>query len=373
MKIWKVSMSVLVNFLGRNQFENMVTVNLLRPGEVYMICYQSNSKMVSLEQKYYQVHDASTVETIVYDFSDLAQKEMLLDKFATLSRTKKLILNIANLNQRYFSFVYDLLASNPIDYCFVKDNNLYYYKKESNKFSLEVRDCTHIIEATEIETFFGIYDKTPTYAKEIDEHKLVLVRGFAAIDPSLNIFDIMKTSEGKEGQYSKYKPGKYPIGKIEHVLKNSGVGYVDKHHFYILSSWENFFKGMWLEFYLYDILAKDKELPNLYRNVKIRDSDGYDNELDIVCTYKGRLKIISCKTIKSNNPKEVNTKLSKYLEDIHSRRDSIHMDVQSFIAVALPAKDIPEGIRARAHDDRIGIITLEGFKHIADTVKKSNL
>jgi hypothetical protein len=145
---------------------------------------------------------------------------------------------------------------------------------------------------------------------------------------------------------------------------------VEGGHMYILSSWENFFKGMWLEFLLYDILTEDKELSNLYRNVKIRDSDGYDNELDIVCTYKGRLKLISCKTVKSDSPKDINTKLTKYLEDIHSRRDSIHMDVQSFIAVALTQKDIPDGIRARANDDKIGIITVEQFQNIAEIIKK---
>lgn len=367
-------MPILVNFLGRNQFENMVAVNLLKPSYVYTLYYLDNPKMVSLEQKYYKLHNPESIETLYYDFQDIEKKDQLIRKFLSLSKENKIILNIANPNQRYFSFIHELLAmAENIDYCFIKDNQLYYYTKKDNAYSMEIRDCTDIVENTEIETFFGIYDKTLTYDLDVDNTKLSIVRGLASIDPSLHILERMKTSESKHGNYSKYRLDKYDDKFKSHlndILKENRVGYVESGYMYILSSWENFFKGMWLEFLLYDILTKDNELSNLYRNVKIRDSDGYDNELDIVCTYKGRLKLISCKTVKSDSPKDINTKLTKYLEDIHSRRDSIHMDVQSFIAVALTQKDIPDGIRARANDDKIGIITVEEFQNIAEIIKR---
>lgn len=368
-------MPVLINFLGRNQFENFVAVKLFKPSDIHIMFYQSNPKMIALEKKYYKLDTKTPIYTVQYNFDNEGSGRDLVDKLVGISKDNKLILHITNLNQRYFALIHQILCSGgDIDYCFIKQNKLYYYSPDGNGgYALQIRDCTSIIEDTEIETFFGIYDKTLTYDIDIDSNKVAIVRELATMDPSLNIFETMKTSGPKFQNYSRFNLPKYDNefkASIDRILRKHNVGYADSSAMFILSSLENFFKGMWLEFFLYDILSQDKGLSNLYRNLKIRDSDGYDNELDIVCTYKGRLKIISCKTLKSDNQKDVNTKLSKYLEDIHSRRDSIHMDVQSFIAVALPKKEIPDGIWARANDDKIGIITVEDFKNISEIIKR---
>jgi hypothetical protein len=125
-----------------------------------------------------------------------------------------------------------------------------------------------------------------------------------------------------------------------------------------------FLGGKWLEAFVYVALRESGLFDDTRVNVSLT---GVENELDVLCTYHGRLALIECKsgqilaTREGKTSDSVRKEQQAILNRMRALRDLIGGTfAQSFVATPVLQSEIPAAVRSRAEEYRITEILTRG-------------
>ena len=127
-----------------------------------------------------------------------------------------------------------------------------------------------------------------------------------------------------------------------------------------------FFKGGWLEAFIYVSLDKHKEFEDLMGRVVVKE---IKNELDVICTYKGKMGIIEAKTGSFSGKDNLEKRLS--VSKLMSLKNTLLGKFGKTILVSDQYKnDMDSNFKLRAECYEVPIIYFDQLPMVADEVFK---
>lgn len=128
-----------------------------------------------------------------------------------------------------------------------------------------------------------------------------------------------------------------------------------------------FLEGGWLEVYAHDLLARSGLVDDCRRNVKVRNEQGVENELDVVATKNGKIALLSCKTGNMTRSRKYRgDEVKAWIDDTAERARMLGRYSRKFMVSN--STDIPEQSKVRADQLRIRFIGGEDLPRLPDIV-----
>lgn len=166
----------------------------------------------------------------------------------------------------------------------------------------------------ELKANLDIKDYLNSYGYEIVEHKNIInedqffeLFSFVEQNNAMPSFlDLFKQLRNKFASETEFKQVKFTIAtdnKLFQFQKNYDnyfIQYGNPKKKSIKIATSEFKSGDWLEYYVYYLLKKKKGLSPLV-GVKLKNTEGVENEIDVIVLNNYRLNIFSCKSGKKDN------------------------------------------------------------------------